>query len=170
MIGEVNAKERPENSLLDTHLEYDAAVTAAPIITEEVTKSLEEIIIKRIKDELFDDVIRKEPPKQKDIKKVVVLNDEKSKEGLAELYAKDYQEQVTGVKQEDVELDKEKKEIMSLFNKITHDLDVLSNFHYVPKMVLYFYSFFSARRENCCPQKHFGSRERRCCTSCCFFC
>ena len=148
MIGEVSGAERPENSLLETGLEYDAAVSAPPTITEEATKSLEDIIIKRIKDGVFDDVVKKEPPKPMKEKKTIVLNDEKSKEGLADLYARDYQEQLTGVKQEDDKLDKNKKEIMKLFNKITHDLDVLSNFHYVPKLVfppffpLHFFFFF----------------------------
>jgi U3 small nucleolar RNA-associated protein MPP10 len=50
MVGEVTASARPENSLLQEHLDYDQVAKRAPIVTEEVSKRLEDIIVQRIKD------------------------------------------------------------------------------------------------------------------------
>ena len=49
MTGEVAAVERPENALLEEDLEYDTVSKQAPIITEAVSKRLEDIITQRIK-------------------------------------------------------------------------------------------------------------------------
>ena len=44
------------------HLDYDNVAKQAPIVTEEVSKRLEDIIIQRIKDKAWDDVLRKYKP------------------------------------------------------------------------------------------------------------
>ena len=62
MIGEVNSIERPENSLLQEHLDYDNVAKQAPIVTEEVSRRLEDINMQRIKDKAWDDVERKIKP------------------------------------------------------------------------------------------------------------
>ena len=49
MTGEVAAVERPQNALLEEDLEYDTVSKQAPIITEAVSKRLEDIITQRIK-------------------------------------------------------------------------------------------------------------------------
>ena len=76
MIGEVNAVARPENSLLQEHLEYDHVAKRAPIVTEEVTHKLEDLIIQRIKDQVFDDVVRKIKPVENpyEYKKKLILD------------------------------------------------------------------------------------------------
>lgn len=48
--GEVTAKSRPMNSLLEQDVDFEHASRAAPLITEEVTESLESLIRQRIKD------------------------------------------------------------------------------------------------------------------------
>ncbi len=47
MTGEVAAAARPENALLEEHLDYETVSKQAPIITEEVSKRLQDIIIQR---------------------------------------------------------------------------------------------------------------------------
>jgi len=59
MQGEVMAKERPVNSLLQEHLDFNTATKLPPVITKEKSDNIEAIIKQRILDELFDDPIRK---------------------------------------------------------------------------------------------------------------
>lgn len=76
MTGEVDATTRPENSLLQEHLEYENVAKRAPIVTEEVSRRLEDIILQRIKDRAFDDVIRKIKPVENpyEYKKKLILD------------------------------------------------------------------------------------------------
>lgn len=135
--GEANAKARPVNSLLEEDLEFEHANKPVPVITQESTNTLEEMIKKRIIDNMFDDVERKVDPTLKPFmpSKRVELNDEKSKKSLAELYEDDYVKQQTGDKsdQRDEALQKEHDDISQLFKSLCHKLDSLSNFHYTPK-------------------------------------
>ncbi|XP_058085479.1 M phase phosphoprotein 10-like [Magnolia sinica] len=48
MQGEVTASKRPKNSALEVDLDFEHNVRPPPVITEEVTASLEELITKRI--------------------------------------------------------------------------------------------------------------------------
>lgn len=47
------------NSLLEEYVEFEHGSKPVPVITQASTRSLEDIIKRRIKDEAFDDVVRK---------------------------------------------------------------------------------------------------------------
>lgn len=53
MSGETSAKGRPENSLLEEDLMYETGSRPAPEITEQDTRTLEDIIKQRICDKVF---------------------------------------------------------------------------------------------------------------------
>ena len=145
MGGEVTAPVRPENSLLSEHLEYDTAAKQAPVITEEVSRRLEDIILQRIKDKAWDDVERKVKPVEDpyEFKKKLVLDQEKSKLSLAQIYEEEFMkvaEQTTAKKPSVGLLDKEQEEtpaeveeIKGLMNTLFRKLDSLSHLHFTPK-------------------------------------
>jgi len=132
--GEASVAGRPENSLLEEHVQFDHMTRQAPLITEETTKKLEDIIIQRIKDQAWDDVERKIKPKEEpfEYKKRLILDQEKSKLSLAEVYEQEYLKQKQGEKTEAEEPEEHreiKKSMAILFSK----LDALCNFHFIPK-------------------------------------
>lgn len=47
-LYQVNAAKRPKNSALEVDLDFEHNVRPAPVITEEVTASLEELIKNRV--------------------------------------------------------------------------------------------------------------------------
>ena len=93
LTGETSKSLRPENSLLTEGLDFDSLTKAAPVITDDFTNELEDIIKSRIKDLLWDNVERKvrEINNPYDYKnKLLALSAEKSKQSLAEIYEQDY--------------------------------------------------------------------------------
>jgi len=133
LSGEALAKARPMNSLLEEFVSFEHTSTGAPTITEDTTLSLEDLIKRRIKDQAWDDVLRKEKPVVQpfEYKKAPELNQEKSKVSLAEVYEKEYLKEVEE-KQEDEE-NPEHTEIAKLMDNLFVQLDTLSNFHFTPK-------------------------------------
>uniref|UniRef100_A0A1B6FTY7 U3 small nucleolar ribonucleoprotein protein MPP10 n=2 Tax=Cuerna arida TaxID=1464854 RepID=A0A1B6FTY7_9HEMI len=141
MKGEVTATVRPQNSLLEEVVDFDLSVRPAPVMTGEVTMRLEDIIMQRIKDKAWDDVERKVKPVEtpSEFKKKLVLDQEKSKLSLAEVYEKEF------VKQREAAIvdDKERQEtepalhveVRSMLHSLFNKLDALSNYHYTPRPV-----------------------------------
>ncbi|XP_073979941.1 U3 small nucleolar ribonucleoprotein protein MPP10 [Rhodnius prolixus] len=136
--GEVEASQRPVNSLLEEIVEIDLSQRPAPVVTKEVTLKLEDIILKRIKDSAYDDVEKKFKPVESphEFKKAIVLDQEKSKLSLAEVYEKEYLKQKSDQTVEKDKVEKmtpEQEEIKKLMHFVFKKLDTLSNFHFVPK-------------------------------------
>ncbi|MBN3306646.1 MPP10 protein, partial [Amia calva] len=133
LMGEVSSQKRPENSLLAEDLAFDQATRHAPVITEETTLHLDDIIKQRIKDQAWDDVVRKEKPKENtfEYKKRLTLDHEKSKLSLAEVYEQEYLKQTQQKKEE--EENPAHVEIQKLMDSIFLKLDALSNFQFTPK-------------------------------------
>ncbi|XP_033120767.1 U3 small nucleolar ribonucleoprotein protein MPP10-like [Anneissia japonica] len=132
MSGETTALKRPENSLLSEDIQFEVTTNPAPVITEETTQTLEEMITQRIKDRAWDDVERKVKPKEEvyEFKKRVTLNQEKSKSSLSAIYEEEYLKQTQEKKEEE---NKEHVEIRKMMQSLFVKLDALSNFHYIPK-------------------------------------
>lgn len=146
--GEITGDVRPPNSLLEEYLQFDHISRPAPIITDETTKNLEELIKQRIKDKIFDDVERKVKPTEQpfEFRRRVMLESEKSKVGLAEIYEQEYAKQLQKQKEQELgakvdsfitageeEEDKTRKEIRKSLMLLFRQLDSLSAFHYTPR-------------------------------------
>lgn len=147
MKGEITSNKRPENSLLEVNVDIERASKPTPLITETYTNTLEDMIIKRIKDSMYNDVEPRDITNTNTINElnsnnndnIYDLSQEKSNIGLGEIYANEYLErmgQVTpaGIMTNNIE-DALKKTIKGLFHTICRDLDGLSHFYYTPKPV-----------------------------------
>jgi len=135
MRGEATRADRPADSLLEPEFEFEHASKPAPVMTTESTGNLEDIIKRRIADQLWDDVERRKETLGADRRTTSLpeVSEEQSKEGLAEVYEKDYREQVMGEEAAPTELSKEEHAIELDFKSLCYKLDALANFHYAPK-------------------------------------
>lgn len=133
--GEVSAKLRPENSLLEEDLEFDFQSVPPPSITTETTESIEDIIKRRIKERAFDNTV---PPVSQGLKVEATLLREKRQKialeliertDLGEVYEKDFLKSKGESNPDEDTLDpklKSKyKELNEIYEKISGTIDSL---------------------------------------------
>ncbi|XP_024007543.1 U3 small nucleolar ribonucleoprotein protein MPP10 isoform X2 [Eutrema salsugineum] len=136
MQGEITATKRPTNSALEVDLDFEHNARPAPVITEEVTASLEDLIKSRIIEARFDDVQRAPSLPTNSKREVKELDDNKSKKGLAAVYEDEYVQKANPAFAPATFSDELKKEASVLFKKLCLKLDALSHFHFTPKPVI----------------------------------
>ncbi|ANB11880.1 Mpp10p [Sugiyamaella lignohabitans] len=136
--GEVKAKDRPLDSLIETDLDFERNAKPVPVITQEVTESLEDMIRRRIKNEQFDDIPRRLPDTLPEFQKakLVEVQETKSQKSLAELYEDDYVKEHNPDSYKDAESEQLKgahKEIEDMYTSLSRKLDALCSWNYTPK-------------------------------------
>jgi len=143
-LGEASAKNRPKNSLLEVSEELDVerSTKPVPVVTEERTRSLEEIIKQRIIDNHFDDVKLKLPPSLLATKSRVVEEDPdlqdpsaKSTRGLAEVYEAEHLRRIDPINNPtklSTQIQKQHDEIDQLWKRLSHQLDNLTSLRFIP--------------------------------------
>ncbi|KDP31082.1 hypothetical protein JCGZ_11458 [Jatropha curcas] len=136
MQGEVTAASRPKNSALEVDLDFEHNVRPAPVITEEVTASLEDMIKNRIIEGQFDDIQKVPSLPSTAPRELKELDENKSKKGLAEVYEEEYVQKTNPAAAPLSFSDEQKKEASVLFKKLCLKLDALSHFHFAPKPVI----------------------------------
>ncbi|TID25498.1 hypothetical protein CANINC_002888 [Pichia inconspicua] len=133
MKGEVTSKQRKSDALLEEELEFDRTAKPVPVITQETTESIEEIIKRRIINQEFDEIQKRIISEMNNFKssKKIEVSEEKSSKSLADLY----EEEINSTNKEEInsELKLAHDEISELFKDVTYQLDSLYSAHFVPK-------------------------------------
>lgn len=139
LMGEASARARPKDSLLEEGMDFERTSRPVPIVTEEFTQTLEDMIKARVVEGRFDTVTRRIPESvHKFTKNSFELDENKPSQSLAEVYENEFQKKQNpeGYKTaKDVKLDAEHQEIAEMFKDICYNLDSLSSWHYTPKPV-----------------------------------
>ncbi|KAK3995776.1 Mpp10 protein-domain-containing protein [Cladorrhinum sp. PSN332] len=140
LSGEAKAIDRPVNSLLEEDLEFDHAGKPVPVITEEVSETIESLIKRRILAQEFDEVLRRRPDSlgnpNNARRGLVDVEDTKGKQSLAEIYEEEHVKKANPdayLSQADEKLRNDEEEIKRMWKEISAKLDALSSWHYKPK-------------------------------------
>lgn len=137
LSGEARANARPMNSLLEEDLDFERVGKPVPVITQEITEGLEDMIKRRILAADFDEVVRRRPDDVGPVRRGrVELNDSKPTDSLAEIYEKEHLRAIDpegNPSAKDEKLAKEHNEIEQLFADVNRNLDALTSWHYTPK-------------------------------------
>lgn len=140
LSGEARAVDRPQNSLLEEDLDFERTGKPVPVITAEVSESIEELIKRRILAQEFDEIIRRRPDSLSNPtnakRGAFELDDSKAQQSLAEMYEEEHvkaNNPDTYVSKADEKQQKEEKEIEAMWKDVSAKLDALSSWHYKPK-------------------------------------
>ncbi|KAJ5319427.1 uncharacterized protein MYU51_006837 [Penicillium brevicompactum] len=139
VAGEAKAAQRPVNSLIEEDLDFERIGKPVPVVTNETSEDIEELVKRRILAMEFDEVVRRRPgaeTQQAGRKPRFELDDTKAQQGLAEMYEADHLKanDPNYVDTKDRKLMREHAEINSLWNDVSAQLDTLCNWHYKPKI------------------------------------
>ena len=140
LAGEAKAADRPVNSLLEEDLDFEHVGKPVPVITEEVSETIEALIKRRILAQEFDELLRRRPDTLGDPNRarrgMVDIEDTKGKQSLAEIYEEQHAKNADPdayVSQSDEKIRKDEEEIKQMWKDISGRLDALSSWHYKPK-------------------------------------
>ncbi|CAG8056516.1 unnamed protein product [Penicillium salamii] len=139
VAGEARAVQRPVNSLIEEDLDFERIGKPVPVVTNETSEDIEELVKRRILAMEFDEVVRRRPgseTQQAGRKPRFELDDTKAQQGLAEMYETEHLKanDPNFVDTKDRKLMREHAEITSLWNDVSAQLDTLCNWHYKPKI------------------------------------
>ncbi len=143
--GEITARQRPSDSLLEEVVEFEHTSRPVPQVTEERTEAIEDVIKRRITEAAWDDVERKDgrdltllngmaaPVKgpRKLLEDVATAQPQRS---LTQVYEDDLKTKLTGETAGDAESKEKRAELTSLFAKICRHIDGLSGNRFAPKV------------------------------------
>jgi U3 small nucleolar RNA-associated protein MPP10 len=154
LTGEVTAKARPVNSMLEANIELPFGHMAGkrlddsrdlmvdendfdPENPEKPRFDIDMLIRQRVADRSFDDVLRKKIEtvvhEHKPEDRHEGVDFEKSQLGLAEVYAKQYEKDIFNQSEDAEKVSAEKEEARRVFAKLMHKLDCLTNFNFAPR-------------------------------------
>ena len=136
--GEVKGTERPKDSALEIEMDFDHNVRPAPVITEETTQNLEDLILRRIADGLFDDPKRAPLPElsaRKLLDESSGVPDQKSDRGLGDVMEDEFRSAVGKGFKDDPARDRAVLECRKIFKELVQKLDVLTNYHFTPSNI-----------------------------------
>ncbi|KAL9106391.1 MAG: hypothetical protein Q9227_008592 [Pyrenula ochraceoflavens] len=140
LSGEARAAERPMNSLIEEDLEFERAGKPVPVITNEVSEEIEDLIKRRIIAKDFDEVLRRRPDAvaaQNEIRRGrVEVNDDRPQQSLADIYEQEHLRNTDPNYQDSrsQKLKREHAEIDRLWKDVSAKLDTLCNLHFKPKV------------------------------------
>ncbi|KND88882.1 U3 small nucleolar ribonucleoprotein mpp10 [Tolypocladium ophioglossoides CBS 100239] len=140
LSGEAKAVDRPMNSLLEEDLDFEHVGKPVPVITPEISESIEELIKRRILAQEFDEVIKRRPDAESvptgTRRGMIELDDSKPSKSLAEVYEEEHVKNANPdgyVSKSDEKLQREEKEVEGMWRDVCARLDALSSWHYKPK-------------------------------------